>query len=67
MQVLYYRRREKDMRPLTVICDERNRCSGREPAFPQGHIGFRVYKAGDTALPDMLPGLEIPLEPVFAG
>jgi Uma2 family endonuclease len=34
--------------------------------FQEGKPAFRVYRAGDAALSDILPGLEIPLEPVFA-
>jgi Uma2 family endonuclease len=34
--------------------------------FREDKPAFRIYKAGDTALSDILPGLEIPLEPVFA-
>jgi Uma2 family endonuclease len=34
--------------------------------FQEGKLAFRVYNAGDTALSDILPGLEIPLGPVFA-
>jgi Uma2 family endonuclease len=34
--------------------------------FHKAKPGFRVYKAGDTALSDILPGLESPLDVVFA-
>jgi Uma2 family endonuclease len=34
--------------------------------FQEGKPKLRVYKAGDTAVSDILPGLEIPLDAVFA-
>jgi Uma2 family endonuclease len=34
--------------------------------FRDGKVSSRFYKAGDTVVSDILPGLEIPLQPVFA-
>jgi hypothetical protein len=34
--------------------------------FPEGGMRTLAYGAGDAVLSDIFPGLEIPLEPVFA-
>jgi Uma2 family endonuclease len=34
--------------------------------FLDGKVSSRFYKADDTAVSEMLPGLEIPLQPIFA-
>jgi bifunctional DNA-binding transcriptional regulator/antitoxin component of YhaV-PrlF toxin-antitoxin module len=34
--------------------------------FRDGKMSILIYKAGDSAVSDILPGLEIPLQPVFA-
>ncbi|MDR2095892.1 MAG: Uma2 family endonuclease [Treponema sp.] len=34
--------------------------------FLDGKVSSRFYKADDTAVSELLPGLEIPLQPVFA-
>jgi Uma2 family endonuclease len=34
--------------------------------FQDGKVRSRFYKAGDTVVSDLLLGLEIPLQPVFA-
>jgi Uma2 family endonuclease len=34
--------------------------------FREGGMDTLIYGAGDTVLSDILPGLEIPLTPVFA-
>jgi Uma2 family endonuclease len=34
--------------------------------FQEGMLSLRVYKAGEAAVSDVLPGLEIPLDAVFA-
>jgi Uma2 family endonuclease len=34
--------------------------------FREGKVSTRIYRAGDSAASDLLPGLEIPLLPIFA-